>query len=60
MNSRKANSRENLKMASPRGCVAFSALETFRGVRALLKQLLSPQHMCEQGFEMNAAPGKTS
>lgn len=43
MTTEKPNSALNRKMASPRGCVAFSALDALRSVVSLLRRLLRTQ-----------------
>jgi hypothetical protein len=40
MNNAKIDSRPNLKMASPRACVAFSALDGVSGAFAFWRRLL--------------------
>lgn len=40
MTTAQANSMLDSKMASPRGCIAFSALDAVRSVVSLLRRLL--------------------
>ena len=43
MTTAKPNSALNRKMASPRGCIAFSALDAVRSVVSLLRRLRTQQ-----------------
>jgi hypothetical protein len=48
MTTAKANSGLDRKMASPRGCVAFSALDAVRSAVSCLSRLLGTQQLPPQ------------
>jgi hypothetical protein len=57
MDTAKVDSRLSLKMASPRGSVAFSAFDAFRAALAFWSRLLRVlQSRDVRGFTMKAAP----